>query len=396
MTFCFFWAGDSVEGWISGVMIIQLALWIWAGISKLNPHFPSVIAVMLSNHPLNRSLRFRRSLYQDFPHDLKPSRLSHLLAHLGAAFELLTPLCFICAYMDIGGADYTHVWLIAGVVLGVQLHLFITSNVPLAAPIEWNILILYSIFAIFWSHPGLNPFVIFGVSEVELNSSQLTLGLSTSVGIIYALVLVIGVFCIPLLGNLRPHRVSFLLSMRYYAGNWPYSVWLFKGGSHTRLRSLKMTSPWIIDQLKIFYEDRTIEGVIGRVLGFRLMHLQGRALNALIPLAIDHPLKDYLYVEGEVLCGLVLGWNFGDGHLHQSQLLKSIQSQCHFKSGELRCIFVESQPLGGDAMSYEIHDATDGIRDHGSIKVAELLKVQPWEAPIIVPTLAEVESSDQA
>jgi hypothetical protein len=297
--------------------------------------------------------------------------------------------------MHIGGADYTYVWLIAGVVMGVQLHVFITSNVPLAAPIEWNILILYSIFAIFWSYPDLNPFVIFGISEVELNSSQFTLGLSTSIGMIYALVLVIGVFCIPLLGNLSPRRVSFLLSMRYYAGNWPYSVWLFKGDSHTRLRSLKMTSPWIIDQLKIFYDDRTIEGVIGRVLGFRLMHLQGRALNALIPLAIDHPLKDYLYVEGEVLCGLALGWNFGDGHLHQSQLLQSIQSQCSFKPGELRCIFVESQPLGGDAMSYEIHDAAEGIRGHGSVKVAELLKVQPWEAPSLVPALVDIEPSDK-
>ena len=43
---------------------------------------------------------------------------------------------------------------------------------------------------------------------------------------------------LPLFGNLFPQRLSFLLAMRYYAGNWPYSVWLFRGESHEKLKRL--------------------------------------------------------------------------------------------------------------------------------------------------------------
>ena len=75
------------------------------------------------------------------------------------------------------------------------------------------------------------------------------------------------------------------------------------------------------------------------------MHLHGRALPVLLPKAVDD-LEEYYYAEGEVVCGLVLGWNFGDGHLHGTQLMAAVQEQCRFEAGELRCVFIESQPLG--------------------------------------------------
>ena len=43
----------------------------------------------------------------------------------------------------------------------------------------------------------------------------------------------------------------------------------------------------------------------------------------------------------------VLGWNFGDGHLNDTQLLDAVQEQCGFEAGELRVVMVESQPLFG-------------------------------------------------
>ena len=45
--------------------------------------------------------------------------------------------------------------------------------------------------------------------------------------LLIALLLLIGVV-IPVLGNLCPEKVSFLPSMRYYAGNWATSQWLFR------------------------------------------------------------------------------------------------------------------------------------------------------------------------
>ncbi len=37
--------------WIAGAKAVQLALWFWAGVSKLNHHFPAVVCVMTSNSP---------------------------------------------------------------------------------------------------------------------------------------------------------------------------------------------------------------------------------------------------------------------------------------------------------------------------------------------------------
>jgi len=55
------------------------------------------------------------------------------------------------------------------------------------------------------------------------------------------------------------------------------------------------------------------------------------------------------------------GWSFGDGHLHDERLLRSVQERCPFEPGELIHIFVESQPLHRQAVEYRITDAATGL-----------------------------------
>jgi hypothetical protein len=107
------------------------------------------------------------------------------------------------------------------------------------------------------------------------------------------------------------------------------------------------------------------------------MHLHGRALPLLVPKAVDR-VEDYEWIDGEIVAGLALGWNFGDGHLHQEQLLRAIQEQCGFEEGELRCVFVESQPLGGSTLEWRIHDAKTGLRERGEVGVRDLVGRPPW------------------
>ena len=45
-------------------------------------------------------------------------------------------------------------------------------------------------------------------------------------------------FVVPLYGNFVPSRVSFLLAMRYYAGNWAYNIWLFRKDQIGKLAKL--------------------------------------------------------------------------------------------------------------------------------------------------------------
>jgi hypothetical protein len=345
---CFAIAGN----WIAGAKAVQLALWFWAGFSKLNHHFPSVVCVMTSNSPFTRFAWLRRLMYREFPTDLRPSRLAVAMGHAGTALELAVPI--VLAFAP-GG------WSLAlGLGLMIVLHGFITSNVPMGVPLEWNVMVVYGGFALFGAHPD--------VTVLDLGSPVLTGFLA---------VMLVG---LPLAGNLWPRHVSFLVAMRYYAGNWPFGIWLFRGDSYRKLDQVQKTSAWVYDQLARFYDRPTAVGLVGKVMAFRLMHLHGRTLPLLIPRAVDR-LEDYEYLDGEIVAGLVLGWNFGDGHLHHEDLLRAVQAQCGFLPGELRCIFVESQPLGKDTVAYRIHDAATGLVEAGELGVTALRARQPWEAP---------------
>jgi hypothetical protein len=337
--------------WIAGAKAVQLALWFWAGFSKLNAHFPTVVAVMTSNSPVLRPQWLRRRMYRSFPDDLRPSRLAVVMAHAGTALELGVPA--ILAFAT-GGPP-----LVLGMVLMLMLHGYITSNVPMGVPIEWNFMVVYGAFALFWVHPDI---------------TVLDVG-SMSMGLFLVAMLVV----LPLVGNVVPSAVSFLLAMRYYAGNWAYGIWFFRGESYRKLDRLTKSSGWVYDQLDRFYDRATGVGLFGKVVAFRLMHLHGRALPVLIPRALDR-YESYEHVDGELVAGLALGWNFGDGHLHSEHLLRAIQQRCGFEPGELRCIFVEAQPFMGRTQAWRIVDAATGEQCRGELDVRDLLARQPWSA----------------
>jgi hypothetical protein len=191
--------------------------------------------------------------------------------------------------------------------------------------------------------------------------------------------LAVMIVLIPMLGNLFPSRISFLMAMRYYAGNWPYSVWLFQGESHRKLERIKKTAAWVPDQVMRFYDETTAAALSSKLVGWRLLHLQGRALADLVPQAVEY-FEAYTWMDGELVAGMVLGYNFGDGHLHDVELLHAVQEECGFEDGELRVIMVEAQPFGRRTLSYRIHDARTGKLAEGNIDVHALRERQPWEA----------------
>ncbi|MDX1384298.1 MAG: DUF3556 domain-containing protein, partial [Thermoanaerobaculia bacterium] len=65
-----------------------------------------------------------------------------------------------------------------------------------------------------------------------------------------AAVLFVCLFAIPCYGNFFPARVSFLLSMRYYAGNWAYNIWLLRKGSEAKLKRLTKVTGTMREQLQ--------------------------------------------------------------------------------------------------------------------------------------------------
>ena len=340
---------------VVAAQLVFVCIWWGAAASKLNHHFPFVVTVMISNTPWNRSRRFKRQLYRDHPDDLLPSRLGTLDAHLGTAVEFTLPLLLLVTSGGVLGTI-----AVAGMIL---FHVHVFSTFPLAVPLEWNVFMIFGLLFLF-GHYGDVPF-------------------STLEDPLLLVILAVTCVAVPVLGNFRPDLVSFLPSMRYYAGNWATSQWLFRkggdgGGAEDKLdREVVKSAPIVTRQLEKFYEPGMIEVLVYKGLAFRSMHSHGRALNALSARAVDD-LEAYDVREGELVAGVVLGYNFGDGHFHDQRLLAAVQERCRFAPGELRVVTLESQPAHVPRQRYRIFDAADGLVEEGWVAVGDMVTRQPW------------------
>ncbi len=342
-----------IENLIVASQIVLFCIWWGAASSKLNRHFPFVVSVMISNTPWNKSRTAKKRLWVDHPEDMRPSSVSALAAHLGTVMEFTLPLLLL---VTAGGT----VGALAAVGM-IIFHVHITSTFPLAVPLEWNL------------------FMIFGICFLFLENGDVPFS-TLDDPLLISLLLLFGV-AMPVLGNFRPDLVSFLPSMRYYAGNWATTQWLFRKDAMAEEKldeTIKKPAPVVVRQLSEFYDDRDLaELMLASGLGFRSMHSHGRALNGLIHRAVDS-VEDYHVREGELVSGVVNGWNFGDGHFHSEQLLEAIQERCQFKPGELRVVAIESQPAHIQRQHYRILDAATGQIEEGWVNVADMVERLPW------------------
>ena len=339
------------ELWISGAKLTWCFIWFWAATSKLNRHFPSVIMFMMNNGPFFPKA-LKKKLFTHFPDDLRPSRLAAFMAHFGTVAEYSIPVLLIF------GAGNTPV-TVFGLILMTGFHGFIGMNNPNGMPVEWNILMIYGGCFLFGFHPEAS---LSALTETPLLLTALLLSLAV----------------VPTIGNFFPSKVSFLLSMRYYAGNWAYNIWLIKKGAAQKLDRVKKAGDTVYVQLAKFVPDPThLEVAKTMMCVSRFMHAEGRPLLEALPRAVDD-IDDYEWHEGEILGGTVLGWNFGDGHLNGEQLLRAIQPQCGFTEGEVRVVSVESQPLFGPTMHWRVYDAVQGMIAEGHTRLDDYDDVQPY------------------
>ncbi|ULP45744.1 DUF3556 domain-containing protein [Mycolicibacter virginiensis] len=342
--------------------LIILGLWWGAATSKLNHHFPYVVAVMTSNNALLRAKIFtglKHRMYRDHVNDLRPTRIPQLMAHVGGTTaEFVVPALLVLVAGD-------HPWRWFLIAFMVVFHLNILSNLPMGVPLEWNVFFGFSLFFLFGQHPE--------VSVYDLRSPLLMA------------ILFIGLIVIPVAGNMFPQQISFLPAMRYYAGNWAASFWCFRAGTEDIVETnVVKSSALVINQLAKFYDQSTADLVADKVPGaFRAMHLQGRALNGLLPRALNGAanVADYSIRDGEIIAGPLIGWNFGEGHLHNEQLLAAVQRRCQFAEGDLRVIVLEGQPIHRKEQAYRIVDAKSGLIEAGYVAVADMLSRQPWPEP---------------
>ena len=352
---CFLFTGADI---IIAAKLVCLVIWIGAATSKLNKHFPFVISTMMSNNPVFRSPAIKRKFFERFPDDLRPGRASRFIGHFSTAIEGLVPLVLFFSH---GG------WatVIAAFIMLV-FHFGILSSIPMGVPLEWNVFMMFSVLALFVGHSGIG------------------LGDLSSPWPIVLLVVVAGTV---VLGNLFPRKVSFLPGMRYYAGNWDTSLWCIKPSADAKIAAgIVAIASMPAAQLEKFYgskEAAQIPMYMGYA--FRSFNTHGRALFTLAHRAMaGHNEDDYTLTDGERIVSTAIGWNFGDGHMSNEQLVAALQQRCHFEPGEVRIVMLDAQPIHRQTQQYRLVDAATGEFERGYVKVADMVVRQPWDDTVPV------------
>ncbi len=343
------------------VMIVMV--WLGAAFSKVGPkggkHFTNVIPPMVSNTPWLSSKKVKMLHYEDFPEDLRPSKKATGLAHVGGSLvEFATPLVLLFSH--------DHTLTVLAVIVMCSFHLFIISTFPLAVPLEWNATFMFVTAFLFLGFPN----------DGALPAAGYDLG-AIDGGLLVALVAALLVF--PVLGNLRPDLVSFLPSMRQYAGNWATAMWAFAPGAEAKLDE-HVKKPGLLQkgQLTEIYGEEAAEVVLHQLLGWRAMHSQGRALNSIMMRTLGPDIDTYTLREAEFSCNALTGFNFGDGHFHDHRMIAALQERCHFEPGEFMVVWIESEPAFSGKQEYYVVDAALGIVERGDYVVADGTDLQPW------------------
>jgi hypothetical protein len=360
-TVAFLFAGFG-EDMILGAKLVCLVIWLGAATSKLNKHFPFVISTMMSNNPVFRPRFIKRKFFEHFPDDLRPGPASRRLAHFSTAIEGLVPLVLFFSH---GGWPTA----IAAFVM-LCFHFGILSSIPMGVPLEWNVFMMFSVLALFVGHSSVGlsdlttplPIVLFGVVAGTV-----------------------------VLGNLFPRKVSFLPGMRYYAGNWDTTLWCIKPTADQKIaENIVAIASMPAAQLEKFYgskEAAQIPMFMGYA--FRAFNTHGRALFTLAHRAMaGRNEDDYVLTDGERISSTAIGWNFGDGHFSNEQLIAALQSRCHFEPGEVRVVLLDAQPIHRQTQQYRLVDAAIGEFERGYVRVADMVTRQPWADDVPVHVLS--------
>lgn len=361
---------NFVDMVIAGKMLI-VVVWVGAAVSKFGIHFSHVIPVMMSNTPWMVSKRLKRRFYRDYPRDMRPATRAKLIAHgPGTALELIFPLLLIFT---------TNMTVtIVGIVAMVALHVFITSTIPMAVPLEWNVLFGFLTVWLFGFHGSWEGYALYDISNPWI-----------AVGLAAALLV------FPVLGNFRPDLVSFLPSMRQYAGNWATAMFAFAPGAELRLdRAFKKSAPTQLVQLTKMYGEDEARATLDHAVAMRALHTQGRGLLSVLQQQLGPDFDSYDLREGELAANCLIGWTFGDAHAYDERLMTAVQEAAGFAPGECLVVVVESQPIHRFRQDYRVIDAALGCIERGWFDPRVAADTQPWLPDGPIPLHVEWRAAD--
>ena len=91
------------------------------------------------------------------------------------------------------------------------------------------------------------------------------------------------------------------------------------------------------------------------------------------------PESGYVMTDGERICSTAIGWNFGDGHMHNEQLIVRHAAAVSLRAGRGQVVLIDAQPIHIQAQRYRLVDAATGEFESGYIRVSDAATRQPWD-----------------
>ena len=152
-TLLYFGLFNNFVDMIVAAKIFICVIWMGAGFSKLQHGFSSTVSIMVQNTPWMVFPRFRKATVKDYPNDIRPSTLTHALAHIGGTTcELVMPLVLLFSPWP---------WLTWIAIISIwMLHTFIISTIPLAVPLEWNVFFMFCVGFLFANFSPGNGYAV--------------------------------------------------------------------------------------------------------------------------------------------------------------------------------------------------------------------------------------------
>lgn len=359
--------------WLHGWQCVQLALWSWAGVGKIGPWFQPVIPFITKDSAytwfLPKNLMCKM-LVKDYPNDLNPSTLSTVLAYCGAGLEMFFPLCCSSSFYLIR---------LFGAFGMICYHCFIGICMPFASVFEWNYTCM------------ILSYFLFCHNEFAFPSS-------TALQAFLLLVLI----AIPVLGQLYPCLVPFLLAYRPYMGNWRFGWFVVHKSALSKHQKLKTTEDpfagkngvWMYEWFEFFrlpskQSIRTMQHWDYLVAGLMMTIPAYRPFVSVMEKLIEDngwDTDDVLFTHTESYQNQVFGFSLGTGWISARECVREAYNAiCGFEKGEM--YFVQFDPVKPLPWGKENHlvqfrcfDVTEGpekAQIYGEIPYAQAAESQP-------------------
>eukprot|EP00440_Ansanella_granifera_P004625 gb/GFBE01005014.1/.p1 GENE.gb/GFBE01005014.1/~~gb/GFBE01005014.1/.p1 ORF type:complete len:575 (+),score=122.97 gb/GFBE01005014.1/:1-1725(+) len=330
--------------WIAGCQWVQLMLWIMVGVSKVGPWFKYAIQVLAKDAiwtpllPEHFSCKLWNKDWESG--DFTPSAFTEAAAHAGAVFEWVFPLCCLATpgtYLNLTG------------VIGMMIyHAVIWATLPFASVFEWQY------------YTMVMTYYLYGCNSFSLPTSPLLVAF-------LVLVLVI----IPVVGQIYPRLVPFLMAYRQYAGNWRQGSVFVRKSARAKLEKLRSYNPLVKDDAAAEIEEWKVGAVfivVPMYRGHTSMLEKFHEDTGTVP-------DDFHGIGGFHFFNAAFGWDLGVGWLWYRDCVGSaLVDICGFEAGE--CYFFHTEPascIPPYKVHYRLFDVTKGPRD------AEIYADVPYE-----------------